>query len=226
MCGRFLLTSPPEAVATMFNVDVRDNFPPRYNIAPTQPIAVIRQNEQNAREYALVRWGFIPSWAKKVEGRPLINARGETIAEKPSFRSAFKRRRCIIPCDGFYEWKTINRIKRPFCIHPKDKSIFGFAAIWETATDPDGGEIDTAAIVTIDVGDDLQHLHHREPVIIAKGDIDLWLGADERDLDLMSPMIRPASMGFWHTYEVATSVNSVRNDGPDLIHPVSTGRLL
>lgn len=219
MCGRFLLKSPPDLVGRLVDLDIRDNFPARYNIAPTQPIAVIRQNEHRNRDYALMRWGFIPNWAKKVDGRPLINARSETAVQKPTFRSAFKRRRCIIPADGFYEWRKQGAKKQPFCIQPADQGPIGFAGIWETATDPDGSEIDTAAILTTASGPDLNALHHREPVRIAPADIATWLGADERDLGIIFPMLQHAKAGFWKAEKVSLKVNAVRNDGPDLIIP-------
>lgn len=222
MCGRFLLTSPPEAVGNVFKIDVLDNFPARYNIAPTQPIAVIRRNEIGQRIYALARWGFIPAWAKKVEGKPLINARGETVSEKPSFRSAYKRRRCLIPADGFYEWRKEGNKKQPFLIKPHDGGVFGFAGIWETATDPDGGEIDTTAILTISAGDDLQRLHHREPVVIPSQSFTAWLETDERDLNEIAPLINPADEDFWSVEKVSMTVNSVKNDGPHLIETQAT----
>ena len=226
MCGRYYLKSSPADLAALFGVDVRDNFPPRYNIAPTQPIAVIRKNERREREYALVRWGFVPSWARKVEGKPLINARSETAAEKPTFRSAYKRRRCLVPADGFYEWASIAgapkaRARQPFCVRRREagERPFAFAGIWETATDPDGGEIDTAAILTTAAGPDLKALHHREPVHIAPEHYALWLDADERDIAMLTELTAPSRAGAWTHHEVSPEVNSVRNDGPHLIEP-------
>jgi len=222
MCGRYHLKSPPSALSALFGVDIRDNFPARYNIAPTQPIAVIRRNEQRQREYALVRWGFIPGWAKKVEGRPLINARSETAGEKPTFRSAFKRRRCLVPADGFYEWKAArDGARQPFAIQRRDSALFAFAGLWETACDPDGGEIDTAAILTTAAGPDLKPLHHREPIVIALEHFSLWLEADERDTRLLNDFLAPASAGTWDFHAVSRQVNSPRHDGPDLLGPVS-----
>ena len=223
MCGRYYLKSPPAALAALLGVDIRDNFPARYNIAPTQPIAVIRQNEQRRREYALVRWGFIPGWAKKVEGRPLINARSETAAEKPTFRSAFKRRRCLVPADGFYEWKAArDGARQPFAIQRRDDALFAFAGLWETACDPDGGEVDTAAILTTASGPDLKPLHHREPIVIAPEHFSLWLEADERDTALLDDLLAPASAGTWDFHAVSRNVNSPRHDGPDLLTQVET----
>ncbi|MEO1137655.1 MAG: SOS response-associated peptidase, partial [Pseudomonadota bacterium] len=213
------MKSAPAEVAALFGLDVRDNFPPRYNICPTQPVAAIRQNERRQREYALMRWGFVPSWAKgefldKLAKRPMINARSETVLEKASFRSAFKRRRCLIPADGFYEWKAAgetNSARQPFAIHRADEALFAFGGVWETAVDPDGGEIDTLAILTTAAGPDLHHVHHREPVVIAPDHFGLWLEADERDSDMIAELLHPAAPGDWALRPVSTDVNSVRN---------------
>ncbi len=227
MCGRFYLKSPPAEVASLFGVDVRDNFPPRYNICPTQPVAAIRQNEMRQREYRLMRWAFTPSWAKgeflaSLAKRPLINARSETVLEKASFRSAFKRRRCLVPADGFYEWQAKPaKAKQPFAIHKRKDGPFGFAAIWETAVDPDGGEIDTLAILTVAAGPDMRGLHSREPVVIAPESYKLWLEADERDADIVTALLSPAPAGFWSAYPVSTGVNSPRHDGPQLLEPLA-----
>ncbi|MEM9014768.1 MAG: SOS response-associated peptidase [Pseudomonadota bacterium] len=223
MCGRYQLNATPREIANFCRVDVRDNFPARYNIAPTQPIATIRMSEVRDREYALARWGFIPSWAKKdyherMGSKPLINARAETAAEKPTFRSAFKRRRCLIPANGYYEWRKEGDGKQPYCIRFEDAALFAFAGIWETAHDPDGGEIDTAAILTISAGEDTSEVHHREPVVIAPEDFDLWLTADERDLRELSRMLAPAEG--WTFFPVSKAVNSPRSDGPELIEPL------
>ncbi|MEO1253154.1 MAG: SOS response-associated peptidase [Pseudomonadota bacterium] len=226
MCGRYHLNSTPAEVSRHFDVDTRDNFPPRYNVAPTQPIAVIRMSEDPipARQYALMRWGFIPSWAKKdyherMGSKPLINARAETAAEKPTFRAAFKRRRCLIPANGFYEWKAQEGGKQPYAIH-RD-GLFGFAGIWETATDPDGGEIDTCAILTTAAGPDLRALHHREPVVIAPEHYEIWLETDERDAPMLVDLLRAPAEGAWAYHPVSKAVGSPRNDGLELIKPVT-----
>lgn len=227
MCGRFYLKSPPAEVAKLFGLDIRDNFPARYNICPTQPVAAIRQNEMRQREFALMRWSFTPSWAKgefleNLAKRPLINARGETVMEKASFKSAFKRRRCLVPADGFYEWQSKPaKAKQPFAIHKRKPGPFAFAGIWETAVDPDGGEIDTLALLTVAAGPDIKPLHSREPVVIAPTSYKLWLEADERDADLVTALVAPAPAGFWSSYPVSTKVNSPRNDGPSLLEPLA-----
>jgi putative SOS response-associated peptidase YedK len=221
MCGRFLFTSPPEAVGRAFEIAVTDNFPPRYNVAPTQPIAIIRRTERGQREFALARWGFIPSWAKsdfleKTGGKPLINARGETVAEKPTFRSAFRRRRCLVPADGFYEWKTEGGARQPYLIRPSEGGVFGFAGVWETALDPDGGEIDTAAIITTEAGPDLSTLHSREPVVITRDDYGRWLSADERDAEILKSLLAHAPEGFWTHHAVSKAVNNATHEGEAL----------
>jgi len=222
MCGRFVFTSPPSDVGAEFDIALRENFPPRWNIAPTQPIAVIRMNAAHAREFSLVRWGFIPSWAnkdyfEKVGTKPLINARGETVAEKPTFRNAFRRRRCLIPADGFYEWRTEKGARQPYLIQRADDRLFAFAGIWETALDPDGGEIDTAAIITAAAGADLSSVHAREPVIIAKANYALWLDEDERRAKAAQALVRAGPQGSWKFRQVSSAVNNVRNEGEALV---------
>ncbi len=205
----------------MFDVAIKSNFPPRYNIAPTQPIAIVRMNERREREFALARWGFVPSWAKKdflekTGGKPLINARGETVAEKPTFRSAFRRRRCLVPTDGFYEWKTEKGGRQPYFIRPAEGGLFALAGVWETAVDPDGGEIDTAAIITTEAGPDIAPLHNREPVIVAKDDFRRWLNPEEQSAGDALALIAPPQKGFWTAHPVSKAVNNPRNEGEEL----------
>lgn len=225
MCGRFLFTSPPEAVGRAFEVAIRDNFPPRWNIAPTQPIGVIRLDDRRAREFALARWGFVPSWAKKdyfekVGSKPLINARGETVAEKPTFRSAFKRRRCLVPADGFYEWRTEDGARQPYLIRPKEDGVFAFAGLWESAIDPDGGEIDTAAIITATAGADIAPLHNREPVVIARENFARWLDPDETKSSDAQALLHAQPAGFWTYHAVSKAVNNARNEGETLAREI------
>lgn len=225
MCGRFLFTSPPEAVGRAFEVAIRDNFPPRWNIAPTQPIGVIRLDDRRAREFALARWGFVPSWAKKdyfekVGSKPLINARGETVAEKPTFRSAFKRRRCLVPADGFYEWRTEDGARQPYLIRPKEGGVFAFAGLWESAIDPDGGEIDTAAIITATAGADIAPLHNREPVVILRENFARWLDPDETKSNDARALLHAQPAGFWTYHAVSKAVNNARNEGETLAREI------
>lgn len=225
MCGRFLLASPPHIVREFLDVEIRENFPARYNIAPTQPIAIARTSDNRKREFALVRWGFVPSWAKKeyfekVGSKPLINARGETVAEKPTFRSAFKRRRCLVPADGFYEWRTEKGARQPYLIKPASGGLFAFGGIWETAIDPDGGEIDTAAIITAAAGVDIASLHNREPVVIAPKNFEKWLDIDDRETDAALKMIAAQPKCFWTFHPVSKAVNTARHEGEELAKEV------
>ncbi|OFX00188.1 MAG: hypothetical protein A3E78_06310 [Alphaproteobacteria bacterium RIFCSPHIGHO2_12_FULL_63_12] len=225
MCGRFLLVSPPHIVRDLLDVETRENFPARYNIAPTQPIAIVKIGERRAREFALVRWGFIPSWAKKdyfekVGTKPLINARGETVADKPTFRSAFKRRRCLIPADGFYEWRTEKGARQPYLLKPSAGGLFAFGGLWETAVDPDGGEIDTAAIITTAAGPDIAPLHNREPIVIARENFEKWLDIDERETAAATALIAAQPKGFWAIHQVSKAVNNARNEGEDLAREI------
>jgi len=220
MCGRYILRSTPSDVAAAFDVKVSDNFPARYNISPSQPIAAIRINERRKKEYALLRWGFIPEWMGVEKGRPMINARAETVAEKPSFRNAYKRRRCLVPADGFYEWAGESGARQPFHIRPADGGLIAFVGIWETVLSDNGSEVDTAAMLTIAAGPDMHGLHHREPVIIDRADFELWLNADERDIDKIAPLLTSRPKGFWIAEPVSTDVNSPGNEGARLIDPI------
>ena len=218
MCGRFRFTSSPEAVGRHFDLVIRGNFPPRYNVAPTQPIAVIRTDIRREREFELVRWGFIPSWAnedyfEETGGKPLINARGDTVAVKPTFRHAFRRRRCLVPADGFYEWRSEKGVRQPYLISPAAGGLFSLAGLWETARDQDGGEIDTAAIITTEAGTDLSALHSREPVVIEPGDYERWLDPDEASTDAALALIGARPPEWWTYQPVSTAVNNARNEG-------------
>jgi putative SOS response-associated peptidase YedK len=219
MPGRYFFFSSPETVAAHFGVEIKEPFPPRYNIFPTHPVAIIRQGLKG-REFALARWGFIPSWAKKAEGRPQTNARSETVHEKRMFRSAFKRRRCLIPCDGYYDWIPDDALRHPHCIRPVKDGVIAFAGIWETAIDADGGEIDTVATLTADPGPDLAGFE-RQFCVIDPQHYQTWLETDERDADALIALLAPSKKGFWKHYVVDKKVNSGRRGGAELIAPVS-----
>lgn len=221
MCGRYLITSSPEALRRLFGYGEQPNFPPRYNVAPTQPVPVVIL-ENGVRQFRLMRWGFLPSWVKDPRTFALvINARAETVLEKPSFRNAIRRRRCILPADGYYEWKTSPTRKQPHLIRRRDGEPIGFAGVAETWTGPNGEEVDTVAIVTAAAAPEMAALHDRVPVTIDPRDFDRWLGGDELDLEpAMELLVAPRAGTFvWH--EVSTAVNRVANDSPDLILPCS-----
>jgi len=181
MCGRYTIIATPEALRALFGYDEQPNFPPRYNVGPTQPIPVVRLID-GKRHFALVRWGLLPSWVKDPKKITLlINARGETVAEKPAYRAAMKRRRCLIPADGFYEWKAGTPRKQPYYIRAKDGSPLAFAGLWETWTGPNGEELETAAIVTTSANKTLSPIHDRMPVVVPPDAFDLWLDAANVD---------------------------------------------
>ena len=168
MCARYVITSPAAAVRALFAYDELPNFPPRYNVAPTQPIPIVRLLD-GKRSYALVRWGFLPAWVKDPRTFSLlINARGESVLHKPAFRNAMRRRRCLIPADGFYEWSD-GAPRQPYFVRPKAGGPIAFAGLWETWTGPNGEEVDTAAIVTTPANRSLAAIHDRMPVIVHAG---------------------------------------------------------
>jgi putative SOS response-associated peptidase YedK len=223
MCGRFVLTADGVAIQQHFDLtSVPDGLvTARYNIAPTQPVPVITNEDPTA--LTAHRWGLIPSWAKDpAMGNRLINARGETVHEKPSFRSAFKRRRCLIPANGFYEWKREGKTKRPYYIHLKDQALFAFAGLWEVWHSPDGGELRTCTIITTEPNDVVGQLHNRMAVILAPDDYDQWLSPDELPPQALLPLLQPYDASQMDAYEVSTRVNSPTNDDPTLIEPLAS----
>lgn len=222
MCGRYALTLAPEAVRRWFGYQARPNFPPRYNIAPTQPIPIVRR-ANGEREFALVRWGLVPSWAKDIGDIPLlINARAETAASKPSFRSAMKYRRCLIPADGFYEWRSTGpRSKQAYLIRRRDGGPFAFAGLWEDWMDPQGNELESAAIVTCAANEALAHIHHRMPVILEPEDYDAWLNSDGVGVDEAAGLLRPADDGLLEAVPVSERVNKVANDDASIQEPAA-----
>jgi putative SOS response-associated peptidase YedK len=193
MCGLYSFRRSPEEARSLFNYVEEPDFPPRQYVTPGGPMAIVRQSGET-RHFALARWGFIPSWAKEiVPGKPLINARSETILDKPSFRHAIRRRRCLIPADGFYEWEgDVPGKKRPYYIHRPDHSLMAFAGIWEHWLGPDGSELETAAIITTSANVLVATIHLRSPVVITPEHFSLWLDCRSEDTQHILPLMRPA----------------------------------
>jgi putative SOS response-associated peptidase YedK len=217
MCGRYTIIASPEVLRALFGYAEQPNFPPRYNVAPTQPIAIVRLIN-GKRQFALVRWGLLPSWVKDPKAFSLlINARGETVNEKPAYKAAMKRRRCLIPADGFYEWKAAGSRKQPYYVRAKSGTPLAFAGLWETWTGPNGEELETAAIVTTDANQTLAPIYDRMPVVIAPSQFDLWLGGPDEDTTAASALIRPAPDDLLEAIPVSSDVNRVANDNPKLI---------
>jgi putative SOS response-associated peptidase YedK len=221
MCGRFTLTvDPAELSETFGNYAFPAQFAPRYNIAPTQPVLAIPNDAKNKADFFV--WGLVPKWAKDPSiGNKLINARGETIAEKPSFRGGFKYKRCLILADGFYEWKAQpgSKIKTPYFIHMKDKKTFAFAGLWDEWNSTDGGILRTCTIITTEPNELMSTLHNRMPVILNPKDYDLWLDAAPQTPEKLIHLIKPFPADSMSAHPVSTLVNKPANDRPELIAP-------
>ena len=219
MCGRYLITTAPEALRKLFRYAEQPNFPARYNVAPTQPVPIVRMWE-GARQFALVRWGFLPAWVKDLKNFSLLfNARGDTALEKPAFRNAMVRRRCLFPADGFYEWKADGKTRRPFAVLPKKGGPVAFAGLWETWMGPNGEEVETAAILTTDANHTLRHIHSRMPAVIPPDAFDLWLDCRSVEASVAAAMLVPAQEELFEAYEIGPAVNRAANDTPDLLLP-------
>ena len=209
MCGRFALNVTPAEMEKLFGYDERPNFPPRDNIAPTDPIAVVTF-ENGKRHFRLMRWGLLPAWLKEPDGFPtLFNARGETIETKPAFRAAYRRRRCLIPVDGWYEWKEEGGRKQPYYIHLADPGIAGLAGLWEEWISPDGSPIESFAVITTDANEDAAKVHDRMPVIIEAAQFPLWLEGDAKDV---ATLLRPLQQGKVRFHKVDRRMSSARVD--------------
>ena len=233
MCGRFAITLPPEAVRSYFRYVEQPNFPPRYNIAPTQPVPIIRMEKDasghKGRHFVLVRWGFLPSFVKDPKDFPLvINARAETVREKPSFRNAIRRRRCIFIADAFYEWRRDSSAKGkakrpsiPFLIRRRDGNPMALAGLWETWAGPNGEEQDTACILTTDANGVMAAVHDRMPVILERQDFDLWLDNFDSDPEDAAALMRPAGEDVLEMFEISPLVNKVSNDNAEVQKPVA-----
>ncbi len=218
MCGRYTQTHSGKDLAEAFRLTTEPAPPPRYNIAPSQPVSAIIAN----REYRIFQWGLVPSWAKDYKiGYRLINARSETAAEKPSFRAAFKRRRCLIPADGFYEWQRTasNKKKQPFYIHFRNRSLFAFAGLWEQWEGGDGSYLETCTILTTEPNELMAPIHNRMPVIIPKDEYDRWLTAAPSQVQTL---MRPYDADEMEAYPVSTLVNSPQNEVSDCIIPIES----
>jgi putative SOS response-associated peptidase YedK len=221
MCGRYSSHLPPDEIARIFRLDTIPNLPARYNVAPTQPVPVVRRRTDGRRELVQLRWGLIPAWAEEASiGNKLINARAETVATKPSFRDAFAKRRCLVVTSAFYEWDKRASPKQPWCITLKDAKPFGFAGLWERWRDPAEGEvIETTTIITGEANELVDPIHNRMPVIIAQADHDAWL-APETPRNRLLALLRPYPADRMRAYPVSTRVNSVRNDEAAILEPL------
>lgn len=233
MCGRFSLTATPEEVQELFGLEEIEDFPPRYNIAPTQPILIIAGDRRRTegdnrtdRRALLARWGFLPGWVKDPAEFPLlINARSETAAEKASFRAAMRHRRVLIAASGFYEWhrppKGSNEKSTPYWIKPKHGGIVAFGGLLETYMSADGAEIDTAAVLTTAANQMIARVHDRMPVVIRPEDFSRWLDCLNQEPRHVSDLMTPAPEDYFEAIRVSDLVNKVANSGPEVQEPAS-----
>lgn len=222
MCGRFTLTQSPSAIASALDLPDLSTFAPRYNIAPTQPVVVARMAPNKAEpEMTHLTWGLIPSWAKDAKiGAKLINARAETLSEKPSFRSAFKRRRCLVIADGFYEWQKLTTGKQPMYLS-LDRQPFSFAGLWEHWQSAEGSEVESCTIITTEANDLMRPIHDRMPVILAPQDYDRWLDPQSGS-DRLQSLLRPYPAAEMNAYPVSSQVNNPRNEDAGCIVPMAS----
>lgn len=222
MCGRLTFFSSGDDIARAFSLAAPPTIgAARYNLAPTQPVGVIRLDARKQRKFGYVQWGLVPSWANdsKMSGR-LINARAETLRSKPSFRRAYQRRRCLVVASGFYEWKREGKHKQPFFIHRADHQPLAFAGLWERWTKGDR-PLDTCTLITTRPNPLIAHLHHRMPVILEPESFDVWLDRDIANPALLEPLLVPCNDDILSLYPVDPRVGSVKNDDPELIQPLA-----
>jgi putative SOS response-associated peptidase YedK len=217
MCGRYRLSKRKQLIEEYFETANEVDWEPRYNIAPSQDVGIIRQDSSRPhREFSQVRWGLIPYWAKEASiGHKMINARSETVADKPAFREAFKNRRCLVPADGFYEWARTGKAKQPFHFGMQDDSLFAFAGIWDRWKDASGNPVETCSILTTTPNSLLAVVHDRMPVILERHNYELWLDPGFEDLNSLSEMLRPFNPDLMKSYPVSTRVNAPKNNDPE-----------
>lgn len=222
MCGRFALNTTPEALLAAFKLLKIIDFPPRFNIAPTQPILAI-WDESGRRAARLARWGLVPGWVKDPRDFPLlVNARSETMAEKPAFRTSVRHHRCVVPASGYYEWHTgPGGKKSPHYITLASGAPMALAGLWSTWMGPEGEEIDTAALITVPANADLAHIHDRMPAILVGAESDAWLDVRNTPPGEALALAKPLAQGLVHSHPVSARVNTAANEGEDLIVPVS-----
>lgn len=223
MCGRYRLSRRKQLVEEYFgSASDEQDWEPRYNIAPTQPVAVIRQNPREPiRELSLMRWGLIPSWSKDTSGAAsMINARSETASTKPAFSDALKHRRCLIPADGFYEWKRTGTSKQPFCFEVNDGALFAFAGLWDRWKKPGGTWLTTCSILTTTPNAVTSTVHDRMPVILNADHYDLWLDPGMSNVNTICDLLKPYDSRRMRSYPVSSRINHVANDDEECSRPV------
>jgi putative SOS response-associated peptidase YedK len=228
VCGRYRLSRRKQIIEEHFDTaDWQDDWSPRYNVAPTQAVPVIRQHPQEpVRQLSIMRWGFIPSWAKDASrSAGMINARSETASAKPAFRDSLKSRRCLIPTDGFYEWKRTTTNKQPYCFLVNDGGLFAFAGLWDRWQDRSGGWIRTCSILTTTPNAVTASVHDRMPVILDPDSYDIWLDPGMKDVTVACELLKPCDARLMRCYPVSTRINYVANDDEECSKPVQVAEV-
>jgi len=226
MCSRYSLTSPPEAVRAYFGYPDTPNFPARYNVAPTQAIAVVARDKEGTRRFRLMRWGLLPAFVKDPKEFPtLINARSEEVLVKPSFRNAMRYRRCLIPADGFNEWTGPKGKRRPFLLRPRQPKLIAFAGLYERWRDSEGGEIDTVTILTCPANRTIASLHDRMPVVLAPDDFEAWLDVKGTPAEAAMSLLLPAPDDRFEAIEMHPKINDSRREEPGIQEPLEPSLL-
>jgi putative SOS response-associated peptidase YedK len=226
MCSRYSLTSPPEAVRAYFGYADSPNFPARYNIAPTQPIAVVARDREGVRRFRLMRWGLLPPFVKDPKAFPtLINARSEEVLAKPSFRNAMRWRRCLIPADGFYEWTGPKGKRRPFLLRPRQDQLIAFAGLYERWRDQEGGETDTVVILTCPANRTISPLHDRMPVVLAPECFEAWLDVKQTTPEAALKLLLPPRDDLLEAIEIHPKINDSKRDEPGIQEPLGPSPL-
>jgi putative SOS response-associated peptidase YedK len=221
MCGRYVIKAPVSQLATMFDLMDVPPLTPRFNVAPTQMVPAVRlKPETKKRELVMLKWGLIPAWAKDAAiGNEMIMARADTVADKPAFRDAFRRRRCLMVADGFYEWQKTNDKKQPYFIGLKDQDPFAFAGLWEHWKDPEGDAVETSALITTDANDIVRPIHDRMPVILQPKDYEAWLDLENQDTMALQRLLQPYPGEAMMAYPVSSFVNNPRNEASRCMDP-------
>ncbi|MGB5131252.1 MAG: SOS response-associated peptidase [Steroidobacteraceae bacterium] len=224
MCGRYAFFSPAEAVKRTFALDLLPELAPRYNIAPTQSVAALRVVEEGRRSLVMLHWGLVPHWAKeRAIGNRMINARSETLADKPAFRDAFRRRRCLVLADGWYEWQAAPGGKQPWFVRLRDPGPIAFAGLWEKWKDPAGELLESCTIVTCDASESIRKIHDRMPVVLPKESWDRWMDPAFSDTGTLSKILGPYDAKSLRGWQVSRLVNAPKNQGPKLIETEGSG---
>ena len=223
MCGRFIQSTRADQLAKRFNLLAMPDLTPRYNVAPSQPVLALRMAESGQREAMLLRWGLIPAWSPEPRtAYSTFNARAETVAEKPTYRQAFQQRRCLIPADGFYEWRNVGSRKQPYCIAPVNGRPLAFAGLWDR-WERDGQVVESCTILVTQANALIARIHDRMPVILDPKDEAAWLDPTITDPAVLKPLLAPCPVEWLRVWSVSTAVNTTRHDGPELMAPLQVG---